>query len=424
MLKLLHAADLHLDSPLRGLVRYEGCPETDGQTATRRALDNLVRLARDEAVDAVLLAGDIFDSDWKDAATGLFFARQMATLGEVGIPVVAVTGNHDARSIVSRELHWPANVTYLSADRAETHRLDDLGLAVHGHGYAQRWEQADLSATYPPRVPGWVNIGLLHTSAEGHPANGTYAPCSVDGLVAHEYDYWALGHVHEHAVLHTEPWVVFPGCLQARHINEPGPKGCVLVSVDDGHVASVEFRPVDVVRWATVVVPVDGCRSRHAALDRAAEAITAASQDADGRVLACRVRLTGTDPAPALSWGDDNDWLDNLRSVCMEIAPGPVWLEGVRFDRTIIGTADDAGLAALVHEVAAGGSEALAAALQVTPEWQRVGLLLDALPSPIRQEDLRLTDPADIADLAREAEALIAARSLKRAVDMEVGEGA
>ena len=90
----------------------------------------------------------------------------------------------------------------------------------------------------------------------------------------------------------------------------------------------------------------------------------------------------------------------------------------------MIGTADAAGLAALVHEVAAGGSEALAAALQVTPEWQRVGLLLDALPSPIRQEDLRLTDPADIADLAGEAEALIAARSLKRAVDMEVGEGA
>ncbi|MHB1526650.1 MAG: metallophosphoesterase family protein [Candidatus Dormibacteria bacterium] len=423
-LKLLHAADLHLDSPLKGLVRYEGCPETDGQTATRRALDNLVRLARDEAVEAVLLAGDIFDGDWKDAATGLFFARQMATLGEAGIRVVAVTGNHDARSIVSRELRWPANVTYLSADRAETFRLDDLGLAVHGHGYAQRWEQADLSATYPLPVPGWVNIGLLHTSAEGHPANGTYAPCSVDGLVAHEYDYWALGHVHEYAVLHTDPWVVFPGCAQARHINESGPKGCVLVSVDDGRVASVEFRPLDVVRWATVVVPVDGARSRHAVLDRAAEEIAIASQDADGRVLACRVRLTGTDPAPALLWGDDDNWVDNLRSVCMEIAPGPVWLEGVRFDRTMGDTAGAAGLAALVHEVAAGSAESLMAALQVTPEWQRVGLLLEALPSPVRQEDLRLMDPVDIADLAREAEALIAARSLQRPADAVVGEGA
>ena len=383
-----------------------------------------MRLAQEEEVDAVLLAGDIFDGDWKDAATGLFFARQMATLGEAGIPVIAVTGNHDTLSVVSRELRWPANVTYLSADRAETQRLDDLGLAVHGHGYAQRWEQADLSATYPPRVPGWVNIGLLHTSAEGHPNHGIYAPCSVNGLVAHEYDYWALGHIHEHTVLHTHPWVVFSGCLQARHINEPGPKGCVLISVEDGQVSSVDFHPVDVVRWATVAVAVDGCRNRHAVLDRAAEAITAASQAADGRLLACRVRLTAATPVAALAWGDDDDWSDNLRSVCMDIAPGPVWLEAVRFDRATGGTAEAAGLAALVHEVAAGGAECLAAALQATPEWQRVGLLLDALPSPVRQEDLRLTDPADIAALARESEALIATRSLRRASATEPAEDA
>lgn len=411
-MRFLHAADLHLDSPLRGLARYEGCPEADARTATRRAFENLVRLAQEESVDVVLLAGDIFDGDWKDWETGLFFANQLGILGRAGIPVVAVSGNHDAASVLTRQLRWPSNVTYCGGDDPSTVRFEHLRLAIHGHGYASRWEHEDLSRTYPDPVPGWVNVGLLHTSAEGHPAHATYAPCRVADLVAKGYDYWALGHVHEHSVLARDPWVVFPGCLQGRHVGEPGRKGCVLVTVDSDRVTEVRFRAVDVLEWATATVPVDGCASRAAVLDRVALAATEASQAAEGRVLALRVRLEASADRPDLYWGDDEWWVNNVRATCTEVSAGPVWLETVRFDRSAADAPPSAGLAALVQAVVSDESAVLTATLARTPEWARVQQCLDAVPAPIRQDALRLDDPAEVAALVQEAAALVGTRSL------------
>ena len=97
MFKFLHAADIHLDSPLRGLDRYEGCPVEEIRGATRRALEGLVRLAVAERVAFVLIAGDVYDGDWPDHGTGLFFARKMAELKDARIPVYLISGNHDAQ---------------------------------------------------------------------------------------------------------------------------------------------------------------------------------------------------------------------------------------------------------------------------------------------------------------------------------------
>ena len=98
MFKFLHAADIHLDSPLKGLDRYEGCPSDEIRGATRRALDNLVKLAIEEEVAFVLIAGDVYDGDWKDHNTGLWFVRQMARLRDARIPVFLIRGNHDAQN--------------------------------------------------------------------------------------------------------------------------------------------------------------------------------------------------------------------------------------------------------------------------------------------------------------------------------------
>src|SRR4051794_13537824 len=112
-IQVLHAADLHVDSPLAGLAPYEGAPVDQIRGATRRAAENLVAYAIDEAVDVVVLAGDIFDGDWKDFNTGLFWVRQLSLLHEAGIPVVIVAGNHDATSEISRNLSLPPLVTTL-----------------------------------------------------------------------------------------------------------------------------------------------------------------------------------------------------------------------------------------------------------------------------------------------------------------------
>ena len=132
MFKFLHAADIHLDSPLLGLERYEGAPVEEIRGATRRALDNLVQLAMDEAVDFVLIAGDLYDGDWRDAGTGLYFVKQMARLREAKIPVYLIAGNHDAQNKMTRELRFPENVTVFSSRRAGTVVIDDLSVAIHG----------------------------------------------------------------------------------------------------------------------------------------------------------------------------------------------------------------------------------------------------------------------------------------------------
>jgi DNA repair exonuclease SbcCD nuclease subunit len=158
--KLLHAADLHIDSPLRGLSAYEGAPEEELRTASRRALENLVTLATAESVDTVLLAGDIYDGDWLDYQTGLFFANQMSKLREAGIPVYLISGNHDAQSAITRRLRLPENVHTLDTSGPQTIHNEELGLAVHGQGFAQRDITDNLALTYPDPCGDLFNVGV------------------------------------------------------------------------------------------------------------------------------------------------------------------------------------------------------------------------------------------------------------------------
>src|SRR3954452_20088141 len=115
-MKLIHAADIHLDSPMRGLARYDGAPVEHLRLATRVALANLVDLALDEEANAVLIAGDLFDGDWLDHGTGAHFVREMTRLRDGGIVVVTVAGNHDAASRMTKTLRMPDNVRTLSVD--------------------------------------------------------------------------------------------------------------------------------------------------------------------------------------------------------------------------------------------------------------------------------------------------------------------
>jgi DNA repair exonuclease SbcCD nuclease subunit len=196
MPKFLHAADIHLDSPLRGLQRYEGAPVEEIRQASRRALENLVQLALDQSVAFVLIAGDLYDGDWKDHRTGLYFVSQMVRLREAGIPVIAIAGNHDAANKMTRTLPLPENVHLLDHKKPETFLLEQPGVAIHGQSFATPSVLEDLSAAYPPAVGGMLNIGLLHTCATGREGHQPYAPCTIPGLISKHYDYWALGHAH------------------------------------------------------------------------------------------------------------------------------------------------------------------------------------------------------------------------------------
>lgn len=334
MLRFLHAADVHLDSPLRGLARYEGAPAGEIRAATRRAFDGLVTLAIEEEVAFVLLAGDLYDGDWKDYNTGLFFAAQMARLGEAGIRAFVVAGNHDAASQITKVLRPPPNVKVFSTRRPETEVLEDLGgmsVAIHGQGFAHAAAADDLAAGYPPAVPHAWNVGLLHTSLDGRPGHASYAPTTADRLRARGYDYWALGHVHAREVVAEEPWIVFPGNLQGRHARETGGKGATLVTVDDRGAARLEHRDLDVFRWAAAAVDLSGAATGSEALDRVRAVLEGELGRADGRPLAVRLRLAGACPAHGELAGDALRAVEEIRALGSGFGPGALWIEKVAF---------------------------------------------------------------------------------------------
>lgn len=292
-MRIVHAADLHLDSPLRGLSHYEGAPVDEVRGATRGALSGLVDLCLAEQAAYLLIAGDLYDGDFKDYSTALFFIEQMARLREVGTRVVWLRGNHDAQNRMTRHLQAAEHVVELSTERAQSHVVESDGIVFHGQGYPIRDVKDNLVLSYPEPLPGLLNVGLLHTAVDGRPGHDRYAPCSLRELCAKGYDYWALGHVHQREVLSEEPWVVFPGNLQGRHIKETGPKGCTLIEVDDGRIVSVEHRSVDRVRWALCEVDVSADAELDDALESCIQKLARLQDDAEGRLLSARVRLVG-----------------------------------------------------------------------------------------------------------------------------------
>lgn len=296
-MKFVHAADIHLDSPLTGLGAKSGAPLERLRDSTRRALANMVERAIEERVDFVVIAGDLYDGDWRDYATGLFFVRQMARLATAGIPVYIVLGNHDAESILTRQLTLPANVTVFRADQAHSVQLAEHAVTLHGRSFPTAAVSENLAISYPRPVPGHFNIGLLHTAAGGRDAHANYAPCTVTDLIAKGYDYWALGHVHAREILHEHPHIVFPGNLQGRHVRETGAKGFTVVRVEGSHVVAADHVAADVVRWSRVVVDLGEAADFDDTIDAVAAALAAALGTAEGRFAVVRLILEGPTPA-------------------------------------------------------------------------------------------------------------------------------
>ena len=332
MFKFIHAADIHLDSPLHKLDAYETAPVDMIRQASRKAFENLVTLAIDQQVAFVLISGDLYDGDWKDYNTGLYFISQMRRLRDAEIPVFIIAGNHDAASKITRSLKLPKGVTFLASNTPETTTLPDLKVAIHGQSFASPAITTDLSATYPAPLAGFYNIGMLHTCVTGREGHAPYAPCSLENLASHGYDYWALGHVHTFERLKENPAIVFPGNLQGRHIRESGAKGCLLVSVAENGNTKIEFKPVDVVRWFILPVDASGASDGYDMIDRFASGLENLISENPGRPLVVRAVFSGETMAHNDFASGTERWQNEIRAAAADISNDTVWIEKIKIN--------------------------------------------------------------------------------------------
>lgn len=346
-LRVLHAADLHIDSPMRGLVAYDGAPVDEIRAATRTALRSLVVEAIDRRVHLVLVAGDLYDGSWRDYNTGLFVVGQLAELHDAGIAVVIVYGNHDAESQLTKRLRLPPNTTVLSSAKPETHVLSELGVAVHGQSYATRAIEADLSLSYPSADRSLVNIGMLHTCFDGSLGHDPYAPCTLAGLRSKGYDYWALGHVHDHTIVCEDPMAVFPGNLQGRHARETGPKGASLVTFVD-HEPSIEQLSFDIVRWEHCRVDLTESGSLDESLERCREELLSVT-GGGAATYAVRVELAGQTNLSSFLRSRSEQVANEVRALSMALGGPDVWIEKV-----VVATTPPAGRLSFEGDSVAG----------------------------------------------------------------------
>jgi len=329
--KFIHAADIHLDSPLTGLSAYADAPVNMLRTATRDAFTNLVTEAIDQPVDFMVIAGDLYDGTWKDHNTGIYFCKEMGRLKKAGIPVYLLFGNHDAESEMTKKLQLPDNVFTFDTRKPTTFRLEHLKVALHGRSFKEKETIENLATGYPAPVPGMFNIGVLHTALEGNSAHANYAPCSLDELHAKGYHYWALGHVHEHQIWTGASTVVFPGNLQGRHIRETGPRGAMIVTADEYGIQEIKRLFVDVLRWTSLEVDATECNTLSEVVGLIDEALDRLVENSASTILtAVRVTVTGKTPAHGDLFGLESQLRAEVLALAVAMGAERLWIEKVK----------------------------------------------------------------------------------------------
>ena len=414
MFRFLHTADIHLDSPLKGLEVHEDAPVESIRGATRRAFDNLIDLAIEEKIDFVVISGDLYDGDWKDYNTGLFFAGRMGKLDKAGIKVFIVSGNHDAASRITKAMPLPGNVTLFSHKKPQSVMLEEFGVTIHGQSYPSRSVTENLVSHYPQYDPHSFNIGLLHSSLTGREGHENYAPCTIHDLHSKGYDYWALGHIHQREIVSEDPWIVFSGNIQGRHIKETGSKSATLVTVEDGHIIEVAERDLEVLRWSLCRLDLSECETSESIYEAVRQLFEQELDLSEGKPLALRLILVGESPIHTQLLERTTQWTEEFRGIASTL--GDVWLEKVQFQTSrkvllekIIG--EDSPVAGLIQSIKVLELDS-GSLLELVPE---LTVLKSKLPAEIHitDEPFLDTSPEKIAELCTEVEELLISRLLQ-----------
>jgi exonuclease SbcD len=292
----IHAADLHLDSPFKGVTAHASHIAETLRNATFEAFESMIQLCIDKEVQFLLVAGDVYDGADRSLRAQLRFRDGLARLARHDIRSFVVHGNHDALDGWSSAIEWPQGVHIFGYHKVETVTVDREGTpvaSVSGISFPRRNEKRNLAKHFKKQNAPLFQIGLLHCNVGSNTGHDPYAPCELKDLVTIGLDYWALGHVHKKELLNEDPLVVYPGNTQGLSIREQNERGCYLVTVDEKKRVDIQFQPLDSVRWYTVTVGIEEIESIHQLDHTISEEIEKVRERADSRPLICRVTLTG-----------------------------------------------------------------------------------------------------------------------------------
>lgn len=334
--RFLHAADLHLGA----------------SDHVQAALDNLVATAVDRSVDAVALAGDVYDAADRSPNLQVRFVGALRVLHEAGIPVFIAHGNHDPVAATFRPVvgALPDNVHVFGPGDPQTYRMrvGAKSIAITGVSFENDHDKTNLAARIAATaIDAHLRIAVVHANVDGQPGHDPYGPCTQDDLRDSDIDYWALGHIHNRTVksMGSGRWWVYPGNLQGRSLKpaECGPKGVIVVAAGAVGFDEPEFVSCDVHRFIQLEIDLAGVEHYEDAVDRVVGQVTETfdAQHADRGVLrgmTTRIAVRGAT--------DVHDDLTNLTpAVVSEILADP----RIRIDRIVRATqrpVDRAALAA------------------------------------------------------------------------------
>lgn len=326
--RFVHSADIHLDSPLKSLALRNPALASVVGLATRRAFERLVDICLEEEVNALVLAGDLYDGDQTSMKTARFLAEQVGRLHQAGIRVFIIRGNHDAMSGITQELLFPDSVKVFgtSAETVAVHLPPGhFPIVFHGLSFARPQAPQGLLEHYHAPIRGAVNIGIMHTSLGGVEGHDVYAPCSLQELQGSGFTYWALGHIHKRSIVCGDTTVVMPGMPQGRDINESGAKSVTLVTIGDDRSVTVEERLTSIAQFERLVVDISQAEDWRSLVNTLSGALEGKRTEVASEHFVARVQITGASP---LTWNIIND-MDLLKTELDHRgeAIGKTWIE-------------------------------------------------------------------------------------------------
>jgi len=328
LIKLIHTADIHLDSPLKTLALRDGDLRAHLLSASRQSFSRMVDYAIDENVAALLVSGDLFDGIQRSAKTAAYLIAEFDRLAVHDVEVFYIKGNHDAENPVTGGLSFPDNVHVFSG-RGGKKRLSNADVWIHGVSFSGKQAPDSLLDKFDDPVPAAINIAMLHTSLAGSAAHDVYAPCSVDDLKQRGFDYWALGHIHKREVHSQTPWVVMPGIPQGRDIGESGAKCATVLSIVDEAITIAEL-PTSSIEFVEVSLDISDIETAESLRTVVRDQFAALVTELISPSAIVRCRLTGR---TLLRWEllrDYKLWFEIISRLAVDT--GQLWLEKLKLD--------------------------------------------------------------------------------------------